>query len=414
MLGVPGHRDLVRGQRSGSHGDATATLLVRPGAAHHRAASDFPADTLLNINLPPVHASEVKGIKVTKLGSRYFSESLTRDEGSVGPGDLLDRRRAPSPGPAARTPTIQAVQDGYISVTPLHMDLTNYASSRRCGDGRWRARAAGRQLRRLSQPPGRDAAATRASATSRVLRAVAQVPRHRFVPESVRHRAYEDCGAADRRRARRSRSHRCRRGTSRCCGSPGKEKRAGGRHRVGLPDGAAGRCWPSTVFSVERVPGLASARARRRCESVGHHERHRAGGRRHPGLAGLRAVRRHPGGGGLTRRAGAAAGTARPRRTAGDPDRRPGEAGPAPWSTRRDGRAVRHHHARRRALRAAASANTDFAARAPWRTGWSSCSRPSTSSCISTATSPRSSSQYGDLDLRSSCSSSSSARPGWW
>jgi 5'-nucleotidase len=34
----------------------------------------FPPQTLLNVNLPPVPADMVKGIKVTRLGSRYFSE----------------------------------------------------------------------------------------------------------------------------------------------------------------------------------------------------------------------------------------------------------------------------------------------------------------------------------------------------
>ncbi|MGH7702851.1 MAG: 5'/3'-nucleotidase SurE, partial [Gemmatimonadales bacterium] len=39
---------------------------------------DFPADTLLNINLPGIPAGEVKGMKVTRLGSRFFKESLAR------------------------------------------------------------------------------------------------------------------------------------------------------------------------------------------------------------------------------------------------------------------------------------------------------------------------------------------------
>lgn len=86
---------------------------------------DFPAETLLNINLPKIHASEVKGVRVTKLGSRFFSGSLTRMKDPwgrevfwIGGGDVTwtvdpDSDQA-------------AVKDGYISVTPLHMDLTNY------------------------------------------------------------------------------------------------------------------------------------------------------------------------------------------------------------------------------------------------------------------------------------------------
>lgn len=86
---------------------------------------DFPAETLLNINLPKRHASEVKGVKVTKLGSRFFSSSLTRMNDPwgrevfwIGGGEVTWSGEADTDH--------AAVKEGYISVTPLHMDLTNY------------------------------------------------------------------------------------------------------------------------------------------------------------------------------------------------------------------------------------------------------------------------------------------------
>jgi 5'-nucleotidase len=87
--------------------------------------SEFPPETLLNINLPACGAPGVKGIKVTALGSRYFSESLTRMKDPwgreifwIGGGAIHWTGGADSDH--------SAVADGYISVTPLHMDLTNY------------------------------------------------------------------------------------------------------------------------------------------------------------------------------------------------------------------------------------------------------------------------------------------------
>jgi 5'-nucleotidase len=69
--------------------------------------------------------SEVKGIKVTTLGSRFFSESITRMNDPwgrevfwIGGGEITWTGDADSDH--------QAVHDGYISITPLHMDLTNY------------------------------------------------------------------------------------------------------------------------------------------------------------------------------------------------------------------------------------------------------------------------------------------------
>lgn len=87
---------------------------------------DFPGAMLLNINLPRCPADEVKGIRVTQLGSRYFSESLTRMTDPwgreifwIGGGTITWTGGADSDH--------EAVAAGYISVTPLHMDLTSYS-----------------------------------------------------------------------------------------------------------------------------------------------------------------------------------------------------------------------------------------------------------------------------------------------
>ncbi len=87
---------------------------------------DYPKHTLININLPAIPSDEVKGVRVTKLGSRYFSESLTRMKDPwgrevfwIGGGEITWTGDAESDH--------QAVHDGYISVTPLQLDLTNYS-----------------------------------------------------------------------------------------------------------------------------------------------------------------------------------------------------------------------------------------------------------------------------------------------
>jgi 5'/3'-nucleotidase len=88
-------------------------------------AARFPADTLLNVNLPPHPAAEVRGVRVTTLGKRIYSESLTkmkdpwgRDIWWIGGGRLSWSGREDS--------DFQAIEDGFISVTPLHVDITNY------------------------------------------------------------------------------------------------------------------------------------------------------------------------------------------------------------------------------------------------------------------------------------------------
>jgi 5'/3'-nucleotidase len=89
------------------------------------AVREFPRDTLLNVNLPAISGDQVKGVKVTSLGSRVFHEEVARmkdpwgrDIYWIGGGHVTWSGGAES--------DFQAVREGYISVTPLHVDMTNY------------------------------------------------------------------------------------------------------------------------------------------------------------------------------------------------------------------------------------------------------------------------------------------------
>tara|TARA_B100000809_G_scaffold39662_1_gene34678 strand:+ start:2018 stop:2587 length:570 start_codon:yes stop_codon:yes gene_type:complete len=86
---------------------------------------DFPVDTLFNVNLPPIDPAKVKGIRITSLGKRRYSDSLTkavdpngRDYYWIGGGEVS--------WTGAEDSDFTAIREGYISVTPLHLDLTNY------------------------------------------------------------------------------------------------------------------------------------------------------------------------------------------------------------------------------------------------------------------------------------------------
>jgi len=86
---------------------------------------DFPADTLFNVNLPPIEPTQVKGVRVTSLGKRRYSDSLTkavdpsgREYYWIGGGEVS--------WTGAEDSDFTAIREGYISVTPLHLDLTNY------------------------------------------------------------------------------------------------------------------------------------------------------------------------------------------------------------------------------------------------------------------------------------------------
>ena len=103
-----------------SHRDGLQRLLQRIVRR-----SDFPPETLLNVNLPPITGDAVKGVRITHLGSRVFHEEIARMKDPwgreiywIGGGHVTWSGGADS--------DFQAVHEGFVSVTPLHVDLTNY------------------------------------------------------------------------------------------------------------------------------------------------------------------------------------------------------------------------------------------------------------------------------------------------
>ncbi len=85
----------------------------------------FPAETLLNVNIPAVPPEEIRGVRVTRLARRIYTDSLTRAKDPngreyfwIGGGGVQ--------WTGDEDTDFYAVEEGYISVTPLHLDLTNY------------------------------------------------------------------------------------------------------------------------------------------------------------------------------------------------------------------------------------------------------------------------------------------------
>jgi len=91
-----------------------------------RLLSDpLPADTILNINVPDRPWSEIRGFEVTRLGHRHRADATVKQ---------VDPRGIPMYwiGPAGAEQDagpgtdFDAVKRGYVSVTPIHVDLTRY------------------------------------------------------------------------------------------------------------------------------------------------------------------------------------------------------------------------------------------------------------------------------------------------
>jgi 5'-nucleotidase len=99
--------------------------VLTPLLRHLTSLPAFPSDTLFNVNLPPLGAEAVKGVRLTRLGRRAYSQSVApmkdpwgRQIFWIGGGAITWSGEDDS--------DFRAIQDGFVSVTPLHLDLTHF------------------------------------------------------------------------------------------------------------------------------------------------------------------------------------------------------------------------------------------------------------------------------------------------
>jgi 5'-nucleotidase len=123
VLGIPGIAISFAGRRDDLLGGYRPLLARLVGRIC--AMKDFPRNTLLNINIPSIPADEVLGLKVVRLGSRFFSESVARQKDPWG-REVLWIGGGKITWTGDDDTDHAAVAAGYVSVTPLKLDLTNH------------------------------------------------------------------------------------------------------------------------------------------------------------------------------------------------------------------------------------------------------------------------------------------------
>lgn len=107
------------------HYDTAARVAV--ALVQRVRSGTLPADTILNVNVPDLPWDELHGMQATRLGHRHKSEPVVK---------MNDPRGRPVywVGPAGSEQDagpgtdFHAVRAGYVSITPLDVDLTRYAA----------------------------------------------------------------------------------------------------------------------------------------------------------------------------------------------------------------------------------------------------------------------------------------------
>ena len=107
---------------SGKRDYSTAARIARQ-VAEEVIERDLPKNTLINVNVPHMPEEELKGLRITRQGLRvYRDELIVRDDPRGKPYYWIGGE--PPTGVSEDDTDIGSVYDGYVSITPLQLDLT--------------------------------------------------------------------------------------------------------------------------------------------------------------------------------------------------------------------------------------------------------------------------------------------------
>lgn len=121
LLGVPSIA-VSLASKEGAHFD-TAARVARDLVARFQAR-EFGQPVLLNVNVPDIPYEALQGFRITRLGRRHKAEGVVKQKtprnetvywvGAAGPA-----------ADAGEGTDFHAVANGYVSITPLQIDLTH-------------------------------------------------------------------------------------------------------------------------------------------------------------------------------------------------------------------------------------------------------------------------------------------------
>jgi 5'-nucleotidase len=129
LLGIPSIAVSLT-SKTGHHFETAAKVVVDLISRHRRKPS---GPWLLNVNVPDMPATDIKGVRVTRLGKRHKAESVVKTETPRGE-TCYWVGAAGAAADAGEGTDFHAVGLGFVSVTPLQVDLTNHTEMPRIAE----------------------------------------------------------------------------------------------------------------------------------------------------------------------------------------------------------------------------------------------------------------------------------------
>ena len=119
ILGIPSVAFSLTSIKSG---DMSASKTVAKNVVGKIISNGLPNGILLNVNVPNIPQDSIKGYKVTKQGNTVFKDSFEKREDPR--GKFYYWMGGESTKDADEETDSYAVHEGYISITPIHYQLT--------------------------------------------------------------------------------------------------------------------------------------------------------------------------------------------------------------------------------------------------------------------------------------------------
>lgn len=107
--------------------DYAPAAAVARRVAEQVLAKGLPPNTLLSVNVPYLPLEEIKGFQLTRQGLRVYRDELVKRQDPHGRPYYWIGGEFPDGVPDDGT-DFGALAQGYVSLTPLHLDLTAYAA----------------------------------------------------------------------------------------------------------------------------------------------------------------------------------------------------------------------------------------------------------------------------------------------
>ena len=134
ISGIPGiafSLDSQNGEPAFETAAQIVTQVIRTVLAH-----EMPSGLLLNVNIPDRPLADINGMRITRQGQRVYRDKLLKRDDPRGTPYYWIGGDEPT-GVVEDGTDFGALADDYVSITPLHLDLTAYRAAQTLTNWSW-------------------------------------------------------------------------------------------------------------------------------------------------------------------------------------------------------------------------------------------------------------------------------------